>query len=126
MAKKDEEKFSFVRLDNATLVKMTFKNLAKKFARYSKLTINIKKISDKKNTKRKEFIKKLKEIEKDFDALESILPKMPAEEKIKKEVERYRPEAKRVEVQGQLETFSELREEFERLRGQLEEIKRTV
>jgi hypothetical protein len=118
--KMEGEKYSYIRLDNATLVKLTFSKLAKNFAKYSKLMIDIKKLADKKNQKRKEFLEKLKNIEKSFKELGEQLPKPPKEKPIKKEA----PKPQKVEVQGELETFEELREEFERLRKQLEEIKK--
>ena len=121
--KMEGEKYSYIRLDNANLVKITFSRLAKNFAKYSKLMIDIKKLIDEKNQKRKEFLEKLRTVEKSFKELGEVLPTPPKEKlPVKKEVKK----PQKVEVQGELETFEELREEFERLREQLEEIKKSA
>ena len=124
MAQK-EEKVSFIRLDNANLVKMNFAGLAKKFAEYSTNMIEIKKLSDKKIEKKKEFREKVKEAEKKILELENLMPKEPESKKIEKGLAR-KEEIPEVEVQGELGTFASLRDEFERLRYQLEDIKKTL
>jgi hypothetical protein len=124
MAEK-EEKVSFVRLDSANLVKMTFGNLAKKFAEYTRCMIDIKRLSDEKTEKRKELIQKIKDLEKNFESMLSMLPKAGAEEKIIKRFEMSGVDQP-VEVEGDLGSFEDLRKEFEKLKGQLEDIKRTV
>ncbi len=121
-----EEKVSFIRLDNANMVKITFGNLAKKFARYSQLMIDIKKLSDKKSTQRIKLIQNIKDLDKKFKEFSNILPKAPAAKKVVRSIEKYEPGEKNEEVENELGTFEDLREEFERLRGQLEEIKKTI
>ncbi|MCD6575932.1 MAG: hypothetical protein J7K73_02105 [Nanoarchaeota archaeon] len=121
MVKMSKEE-TYVRLDNANLAKVTFAKLAKDFARYSKIMIEIKKLSDAKNKKRKEFLTKLGNIEKQFKQLETSLPKPPKEKKV------HKPKQKEVapKPEKELETFEELREEFERIRAQLEDIRKSA
>ena len=125
MAEK-EEKASYVRMDNANLVKITFSKLAKDFATYSQMMIDIKKLSDKKQIKRKEFILKLKDLETKFKELELNLPTIKPPEKVIKDIERYKPSSGPKDVESELGTFAVLRDEFERLRDQLEDIKKTI
>ena len=121
-----EDKVSFIRLDNANMVKITFGNLAKKFARYSQLMIDIKKLSDEKSMQRIKLIQKIKELDKKFGDFNKMLPNIPVAEKVIKSIEKYEPSGKNVTVENELGTFEGLREEFERLKNQLEDIKRTI
>jgi len=109
---------SFVRIENANLVKINLRSLAKNFAKYTQLMLEIKKLSDAKKQKRKEIAEKVKEIEKKLNTLIPMLPKVS--EKLKKEI---KPKERAVEISGELESFEDLRAEFERLKRQLEEIK---
>jgi len=121
-----EERASYVRMDNATLVKMNFAKLAKDFSKYSQLMIDIKKLNDNKRGKRKEYIEKLKVIEHNFNELVKMLPKVKEKEHIIKEIERHEPRPKVEDVESEVGTFAELRDEFERLRSQLEDLKGSI
>ena len=124
MAQK-EERVSFIRLDNANLIKMNFAGLAKRFAEYSQNMIDIKKLSDQKIEKKKGFREKIREVEKKILELEALMPKEPEAKKIEKKLEKHEKAAE-IEVQGELGSFASLRDEFERLRYQLEDIKKTL
>ena len=117
---------TYVRIDDANLLKITFTKLAKDFARYSNLMIDIKNLSDEKNKKRKEFLAKLSNIEKEFKHLESILPKTPKEKHVVAPHPKAKVKKEKPKPSNELESFDELRSEFERLRKQLEKIKNSV
>lgn len=114
-----EEKHSYVKLENANLIKMNIDKLLRDFAKYSNIIIKIKELSDKKLEKREEFLERLKLVKNEFERLISTLPEAP--EKIRKLEKK-----EKIEIKGKIETLSELREEFERLRKRLEEIKKGV
>ena len=119
---------SFVRLDNANLLKMTLKDLAKNFAIYSQLIIDIKKIEDEKETLEKDFMKKLGSFEKDFKELKTLIPKKKFEEIEQKNLKDIK-EIKKVEkiekpkMGEELKTLLQLKKEFEKIQDQLHEIK---
>ncbi len=119
---------SFVRLDNANLLNMTLRDLAKNLSTYSQLMINIQKISEEKEKLKKEFSKKLNEIEKGFNDFEKLIPEKEFKEiKHKKVVAPPKPkkkeEIKEPEVGEEIKTLMQLKNEFERIKNQLREIR---
>ena len=111
---------SFVRLENANLVRLSIKQLSKWFTKYGNLVIDIKKLRDQKKELKKQILERIKELEKEYHNLVEVLPKSDAVAKIKK----HRKRAPRVdvEVETSLESFAALREEFEKIKRELEEI----
>ena len=120
MTKTEEKTESFVRLENANLVKLSIKRLSKLFTRYGNLIIDIKKLRDHKEELKKEVIDKLVDVEKEYLDLIEALPKSDKIKIMKKP--RKKKEDLDVEIETNLESFAALREEFERIKRELEGI----
>ena len=119
---------SFVRLDNANLLRMTMKELAKNFANYSQLIIDLKGIEEEKHKLENEFSEKAKSFEKGFNDFKKIIAQKEFKDIAPKEIK----ELKKIEKSDRIEkpkmgeelkTLLQLKREFEKIQEQLHEIK---
>lgn len=126
--KMEKDNVSFVRLDNANLLKMTLRDLAKNLSIYSQLMIDVQNIFEEKEKLKENFSTKLDEIEKGFNDFEKLIPEKEFRDiKKTKVVAPPKPKKKEVvkepEVGKEIKTLMQLKNEFERIKNQLREIR---
>jgi hypothetical protein len=120
---KDESAVSFVRLENANMIKLSLKQLAKLYTKYANKILEIKNIKDQKTELRKELFEQLNKIEDDYKELLKQLPKQPKMPQAKIKKTPYPKEKVPIIEYETGDTFSNLRREFERIREELERIR---
>lgn len=116
-----KENTSYVKIDNANMIKLSLKQLAKLYTEYAHLILQIKKMSDRKKDMRNELFAKLKDVETKYSTFIKELPEFPDVE-IKKPNYPVQKD-KSVIVEGLQDPFEELKNEFESLRNELENIR---
>ncbi len=121
MEKTDEKAVSYVRLENANLIRLSMRKISKLFTKYGTLILTIKKLRDNKEDLKKEVVDSMTEIEKEYLGLIEVLPKSSKIKKIKKPKTKRAPDID-VEIRTSLESFAALRKEFEKIKTELEGI----
>jgi len=120
MAKKED--ISFVKIENANMVKLSLKQLAELYTDYAHLILKVKDLTDKKMSKKNELFAKIKDLESRYAMLMKELPKLPEGTKIE------RPEYPIASkpsylATGEEDPFEELRHEFASIRSELEKLR---
>jgi hypothetical protein len=120
MQKKDED-ISYVKVDNANMIKLSLTKLGKLYADYAHLILNIKKLNDQKKDLRKQLSEKMVDLETKYNAFVKELPKIPEGLKIKSPDY---PGSKAKEVEYRYsDPLEGLRQEFENIRSELEKLR---
>lgn len=115
---------SFVKITNANLLSLTFKQIAQEYTRYADKVLEINEIREEKAARVHELKRKISEFDTRFERLMLALPKR-YEEKVHVVQEiKPKPEPVRdVESFDVTESFQGLRDEFERIKQELESIR---
>jgi len=120
MQKKDED-ISYVKVDNANMIKLSLTKLGKLYADYAHLILNVKKLNDQKKDLRKQLSEKLVDFETKYNTFIKELPKLPEGLKIKSPDY---PGSKAKEVEYRYsDPLEGLRQEFENIRSELEKLR---
>jgi uncharacterized coiled-coil protein SlyX len=120
----DEEKSTYVRIDNANLNKLNIRRMSMLYTDYANLLIEINRVKKEKVKTTANVQNDLENLKENFKKLYESLPKESMNEiaphlrKLETAVAE-----KRLEMSTGLESFESLKKEFERIRNQLENIK---
>lgn len=119
----NNEKVTYVRIDNANLTKLSIRKISMLYTECADLIIKINQIQKRKQELKAKINADLGELYKKFRRLYELLPKEAHKEAAEhiKELP-IKPKKKEILEPG-LETFEELKKEFERIKAQLEQIK---
>jgi hypothetical protein len=130
MASKDRgtQKDSFVRVENANLTRLSLRKMSLLYTDYADLIIRVGELHKQKQELKKKIWKDVSEIKEGFKRLYEALPKEVPREvaKIAKRIEtvvEIEPKEEEFEARTDVETFEALKNEFQRIRHQLEKIK---
>jgi len=118
---KKEEDISYVKINDANMIKLSITKLGKLYADYAHLIINVKKLNDQKSELRKQLFGKLADLETKYNTFVKELPKLPEGLKIRAP-EYPGSKAKNVEY-TYTDPLEGLREEFENIRTELEKLR---
>lgn len=118
---KKEEDISYVKIDNANMVKLSLKKLANLYADYAHLIISIKKMNDKKTDLRKQLFDRLMDLETKYNAFIKEIPKLP--EGLKLRAPEYPSEKGATVEYTRGDPLEDLRQEFENIRGELDKLR---
>lgn len=119
----DEAEVSFVKIENANMIRLVIKQISKLYTQYAKIILEIKSLKDQKRDRRKALIEKLDEIGQEYKDLVKLLPKKEQEKHIPSVKKIKYPKERIPDVEFGSDAFSTLRKEFELIRDELERIK---
>jgi len=120
----DEEKSTYIRIDNSNLNKLNIRKMSMLYTDYANLLIEINRLKKEKVKTTANVQNDLENLKENFRKLYDSLPKESGREiaphlrKLETSVSE-----KRFEMSTGLESFESLKKEFERIRTQLENIK---
>jgi len=125
----DNSSASYVRLENANLIKLTIRKLSRLYTDYAKILIELKEMKANKGELSKKIIENIKRIQEQHSLLKRYLPEELPPEAYKTKLKRFevKPEVKDYDVELEevgIESFEDLKKEFEIIRKELESLKR--
>jgi len=125
----DNSSASYVRLENANLIKLTIRKLSRLYTDYAKILIELKEMKANKGELSKKIIENIKRIQEQHSLLKHYLPEELPPEAYKTKLKRFevKPEVKDYDVELEevgIESFEDLKKEFEIIRKELESLKR--
>lgn len=120
MQKKDED-ISYVKVNDANMIRLSITKLGKLYADYAHLILNVKKLNDQKIELRKQLFDKIADIETKYNTFTKELPKLP--EGIKIHTPHYPGERGKNVEYIPTDPLEGLREEFENIRAELEKLR---
>jgi hypothetical protein len=118
---KENPEASFVKIENANMLKLTLKQLGKLYTQYARLILDIKDLKDRKEEIRKSLFNKMTEFEESFGEYTKVLPKDERVVKPAAQKTAYPTKTPVVEYEYG-DAFTNLRKEFERIREELEKM----
>ena len=118
---KKEEDISYVKINDANMIKLSITKLGKLYADYAHMILYMKKLNDQKKEMRKQLLEKLIDLETRYNTFIKELPKLPEGLKIK--APHYPGEKGRPVEYESKSPLEGLREEFENIRTELEKLR---